>query len=237
MPNTSFSPSVQPDGSRTAPPASVPLTPAGERLLGAASELFYAHGIHAVGVDLIAESAGTTKKTLYDRFGSKDALVALYLQRRVERWRRYLERYLEEHSAAAADADTVVDRAIAQVVLVLDALEGWNNELTRGCAFVNAYAEIGGTDHPGVAVIRAEKQWIRDVYARLLAEAGVDADRATELSAQVSLVHEGVLIGMTVGGDMQAFDWARGAVRHLLASALASQAPARVPGRSPIRPA
>ena len=53
------------------------LTEAGTRLLEAASELFYDRGVRAVGVDLIAETAGTTKKTLYDRFGSKDALVTV----------------------------------------------------------------------------------------------------------------------------------------------------------------
>lgn len=58
-----------------------PMTPVGERPAETAGRLFYAHGIRAVGVELIAEQAGTTKKTLYDRFGSKDALVALYLRR------------------------------------------------------------------------------------------------------------------------------------------------------------
>src|SRR4051812_43582457 len=66
------------------------MTEAGTRLLDAASDLFYRRGVRAVGVDLIAETAGTTKKTLYDRFGSKDALVALYLLRRAHRWRGHL---------------------------------------------------------------------------------------------------------------------------------------------------
>ncbi len=66
------------------------LTRAGHRLLDAASALFYARGIRAVGVDLIADEAGTTKKTLYDCFGSKDALVALYLRRRAIRWQEFL---------------------------------------------------------------------------------------------------------------------------------------------------
>ncbi len=72
------------------------LTPAGERLLDAASELFYRRGIRAVGVDLVAETAGTTKKTLYDRFGSKDELVALYLRRRARRWQSFLFPYVQE---------------------------------------------------------------------------------------------------------------------------------------------
>src|SRR5438309_4648717 len=50
------------------------------RLLAVAAELFYRHGIRAVGVDSIAEAAGTNKMTLYRHFESKDELVAEYLR-------------------------------------------------------------------------------------------------------------------------------------------------------------
>src|SRR5262245_65928835 len=70
-------------------------TPTAERILRVASELFYARGIRAVGVDTIAEAAGTTKKTLYDRFGSKDRLVAAYMEGRDARWRGFLQDHLE----------------------------------------------------------------------------------------------------------------------------------------------
>ena len=124
------------------------LTPAGERLLDAASELFYRRGIRAVGVDLVAETAGTTKKTLYDRFGSKDELVALYLRRRARRWQAFLFPYVR---GSGPDG----------VLAVFDALAAWLREQGRGCAFVNAYAEVGGTGHPAESVIRAEKDWMR----------------------------------------------------------------------------
>jgi len=52
-----------------------------ERILSAASDLFYRHGIRAVGVETIAEEAKTNKMTLYRHFTSKDELVAQYLQR------------------------------------------------------------------------------------------------------------------------------------------------------------
>src|SRR6266446_4982271 len=55
--------------------------PPRERILAAARELFYRHGIHAVGVDSIAEAAGTNKMTLYRHFESKDALVVDCLRR------------------------------------------------------------------------------------------------------------------------------------------------------------
>ena len=55
--------------------------PPRERILAAAADLFYRHGIRAVGVEAIAEAAGTNKMTLYRHFESKDELVAEYLRR------------------------------------------------------------------------------------------------------------------------------------------------------------
>src|SRR3974390_3924202 len=55
--------------------------PPRERLLAVAADLFYRHGIRAVGVEAIAEAAGTNKMTLYRHFASKDELVAEYLRR------------------------------------------------------------------------------------------------------------------------------------------------------------
>ena len=188
-----------------------PLTPAGERLLDAASALFYDRGIRAVGVDLIAEVAGTTKKTLYDRFGSKDGLVVLYLQRRQERWRRFVSRHLDENVRPGTPA-----RALG----VLDALQLWMAEQHRGCAFVNAYAELGGSDHPAVDVIRDEKQWTHALYLRLCEEGGL-AD-PEEVAAGLHLVHEGVLVLTTAGGRPEAFADGRRAAERLLAVGHAS---------------
>ena len=185
-----------------------PLTPAGQRLLDAASALFYDRGIRAVGVDLIAEVAGTTKKTLYDRFGSKDGLVVLYLQRRQQRWREFVEHHLDEMDGATTPARTLG---------VLDALELWMAEQHRGCAFVNAYAELGGSDHPAVEVIREEKHWTHALYLRLCEE-GRLADPA-EVAAGLHLVHEGVLVMTTAGGRPEAFADGRRAAEQLLAAA------------------
>lgn len=176
------------------------LTAAGTRLLEAASDLFYERGVRAVGVDLIAETAGTTKKTLYDRFGSKDALVALYLLRRAHRWREYL---LPRLAAADPDRDT-------QVRLVFVALEAWMGAQRRGCAFVNAYAELGGSDHPALPVIRAEKAWMRALFAAL-------ADDAA-LGAHLHLLYEGTLVVLTAGGNPEAAAEARRSVRAAMAA-------------------
>ena len=72
------------------------LTPRAQRILDVASTLFYERGIHAVGVDTIAEAAGVTKRTLYDRFGSKESLVVAYLRQREEKWRKVLNEHLDK---------------------------------------------------------------------------------------------------------------------------------------------
>ena len=50
----------------------------------AADRLFYQKGIRAVGVDTVAAEAGISKRSLYDTFPSKDALVAAYLRQRIQ---------------------------------------------------------------------------------------------------------------------------------------------------------
>lgn len=193
-----------------------PHTAAGERILETACELFYERGIRGVGVDLIADQAGVTKKTLYDRFGSKDALVAAYLTRRHERW----ETWFDERLAARAGADGAGGAAglapgADQVLAALEIAGEWADANTRGCAFVNAHAEIGGMDHPGNAVILADKRYMLDRFTGLLRDAGhPDAER---LGAQIHLVYEGAMVAHTTRAQPDAFGVAGAAARALLA--------------------
>src|SRR5690349_11209004 len=91
------------------------LTPAARRILDAATELFYGRGINSVGVELVAERAGTTKKTVYDRFGSKEGLVVAYLEARARRWQTHVTDQVEQVRGTTTD----------RVVAVIDALESW----------------------------------------------------------------------------------------------------------------
>ncbi|SFW86797.1 TetR/AcrR family transcriptional regulator [Amycolatopsis australiensis] len=166
----------------------VTLTPAAERILTAAEKLFYDNGIHAVGVDLIAAVAGVTKKTLYDRFGSKDALVTLYLRRRDERWRTHVLATLE-----AAPRMKPARRPL----LVFDALESWNAGNSRGCAFVNAQAELPDPGHPARPVIVAQKRWLLDIFAELAGDAGLPKPK--RLAESLLILFEGALVAGSAG--------------------------------------
>ncbi|MET7637127.1 helix-turn-helix domain-containing protein [Streptomyces sp. NPDC005438] len=183
------------------------LTPGARRILDVASRLFYERGIHAVGVDLIATESGVTKRTLYDRFRSKDALVAAYLRERDERWRHTVT----ERLAALEDP-------AARVLAPFDVLTTWLPVDSRGCAFVNAYAELPDRAHPARAVIAGGKAWLRELFrAELAAGGAADPDAA---AAQLLVVHEGAMVAGTSGGMPDALGAARALAARIRDGAL-----------------
>ncbi|GAA4621980.1 TetR/AcrR family transcriptional regulator [Actinoallomurus vinaceus] len=165
------------------------MTPGARRLLEAAARLFYERGIHAVGVDLIAAEAGVTKKTLYDRFGSKDQIVVEYLADRDERWRAFLGDRL-----GAARPATAAGRLRA----AFDASKEWMEGTSpRGCSMVNAHAEITDPAHPAAAIIAGQKQRMLDLFTDLAREAGA-ADPGGA-GRTLMLLHEGALVAHGLG--------------------------------------
>src|SRR3954469_13004950 len=73
-----------------------------ERLLAAASELFYAEGVHTVGIDRVIERAGVAKASLYSTFGSKEELVRAYLERGAAARRERVTERLARHDEPRA---------------------------------------------------------------------------------------------------------------------------------------
>ncbi|MFH8984230.1 TetR/AcrR family transcriptional regulator [Streptomyces varsoviensis] len=156
------------------------MTPAGRRIVAAAEELFYNRGITAVGVDLIAEHSGVTKRTLYNQFGSKDHLVAVYLAGRDQRWRALVQ--------AAVDAAGTPAEA---VVAPFEALRTWSAANTRGCAFINALAELPDAAHPAHRVAADQKLWLLNLFEELAAAA--DCPRPAALATRLLVLHEGAI--------------------------------------------
>ncbi|MDQ1200868.1 TetR/AcrR family transcriptional regulator [Rhodococcus sp. SORGH_AS_0303] len=181
-------------------------TPKARAVLAAADELFYELGIHAVGVDTIAARAGVTKKTLYDRFESKERLVVEYLRERDRQWREFLAVRL-----GAVSADDAGDRIDA----VLVASAEWTAQRSgKGCSMVNAHAEISDPAHPAYPVIIGQKRWMADLFVDILTAAGVPDPVGT--ADLLMLVHEGALVCAGMGVVERPFDRARAAARLLL---------------------
>ena len=168
------------------------LTPGAQRILDVASDLFYWRGINAVGVDTIAAESGVTKRTLYDRFGSKERLVAAYLRTRDRRWRQLIATRLEDE-----DLDLV-----QRVLVPFDVLDEWLVPNGRGCSFINAFAELPELEPPGRPIVVAETTWLRDLFGSLLREAGVPDP--TSLAVQLLSLHEGALVAHAIAGQTDA---------------------------------
>lgn len=187
------------------------LTPGAQRILDAASVLFYERGIHAVGVDRIAETAGVTKKTLYDRFGSKESLVVSYLRLREANWRTILKQHLE----------AVPEPGVHRVLAVFDAGAAWYGvNGSKGCSAVNARAEAApeADGHLVFPEVRSQKAWMLDLFTRLCTEAGCADPAAT--GRTMMLLLEGALVTLGMRTFTNPMEEARVAAQGILATSL-----------------
>ncbi|MEU0228159.1 TetR/AcrR family transcriptional regulator [Streptomyces sp. NPDC006284] len=139
------------------------------RLLGTATRIFYAEGIHSVGVDRIVEEAHVTRATLYRHFKGKEELVLAYLQQADQGIRGQIEA-VRAQGLPARDTVLAVSRTITQ---------GIRSPGFRGCAFLNAAAEYPDPAHPVHQAVLAHRTWFLETAVDLLAQAGcVPADEA-----------------------------------------------------------
>lgn len=181
-----------------------------DRLLSAAEDLYYRKGFAAVGMDELRGAAEISMRRLYQVFPSKDEIVLAFLQRKREQWRAGVEARV-----AAAGSDHV-DRILA----VFGFLEDWfTSDSFRGCAFINAFGELGGTHPEVVELVRQQKLAARQALAQLVREAGGDE----ALAAQLSLLSEGAQTAAATGQDPAAARHARDAARALLTTLPASR--------------
>ncbi|MFB7596783.1 TetR/AcrR family transcriptional regulator [Streptomyces sp. NPDC056160] len=132
------------------------------RLLGTAVRIFYAEGIHSVGVDRIIDEARVTRATLYRHFSGKEDLVLAYLEQADQGIRGQLTA-AQESARTPGDKVRAVGRAIA---------EGIRSEGFRGCAFLNAAVEYPDPAHPIHQAVLAHRQWFLDTVTALLAQVG-----------------------------------------------------------------
>ncbi len=159
-----------------------------ERIVETATSLFRRHGIRGIGVDAIAEAAGTNKMTLYRHFGSKDELIAECLRHQADKAER---KWADLEAAAPGDP--------------LGQLLGWCRlaaeflaREAQGCDLANTAVELHEDDHPARAVIEAFKTAQRDKLASVCRAAG--AAEPELLADTLHLLIEGARVSrMSVG--------------------------------------
>ncbi len=132
--------------------------PPRQRILAVARDLFYERGVRAVGVDEIAEAAGTNKMTLYRHFASKDLLVAECLRQFAQQAEAEWDRLAAGHIGNPRAELTAWLAAVTDHILAAGG---------RGCALANAAVELAEKDHPARKVIEEVKRAQRDRLVRL----------------------------------------------------------------------
>lgn len=153
-----------------------------ERIIKTARELFRRHGMRGIGVDAIADQAGTNKMTLYRHFGSKDDLIIACL-RDVARESDEMWAELE-----AANPGNPIAQLHAWLRIGAECAVGDD----RGCDMANAAVELAEIDHPARHVIEEFKTAHRDRLAKLCRDAGIA--KADMLADSLWLLLEGARV-------------------------------------------
>ncbi len=153
-----------------------------DRILEAATDLFYGQGIRGIGVDLIIARAKVAKASFYKYFPAKDDLVVAFLQEQDLAWRAWIKESTERLSPDPAGRPLALFDALAERTARGD---------FRGCPFINTVIELADPEHQGHKTAERHRlsnlQQLRD----MLSEAGLEGDR---LAPDFALLVDGALV-------------------------------------------
>jgi AcrR family transcriptional regulator len=159
-----------------------PKVPMRERIVEAATALFYAQGLRAVSAEKIIAQVGITKVTFYRHFPTKDDLIVAYLERRAK-WERDA---IAQAREAAGDAPGVF-RILAEAIGAESCSPGF-----RGCPFINAAAEYADPEHPVRRVVDAHRRWFRQTIQDLLDE--INVPDSAQAADQLVMLRDGAMV-------------------------------------------
>lgn len=181
-----------------------------DRIISAASKLFYDDGIKGVSVDAVAEKAGLTKRTLYYHFRSKDDLVAAYLEARDQPNLALFKRWFDEAGGKLPDKVAAIFTNLARSA---------RHPKWRGCGFLRTSAELANMPgHPAIRIGAAHKKkfeaWLRGTFeaARI--------SEAAQLARQIVLLLDGSFAVVLLHRDASYIDTAGAAAATLVKASM-----------------
>ena len=178
-------------------------------VLDAAERLFYDRGIRSVGMDDVRAESGVSLKRMYQLYAGKEHLVEAMLDRRDLTWRSRLAAF-------------VASSGEPPVLAVFDWLYVWFQEPDfRGCAWINAFSEMGPSSEVVRRQAREHKARFRDYLAGLVA----DARLPEQLTEHLLILAEGAMVTAALSGDASAARAARSAAQILAAAGPAAPPP------------
>ena len=181
-------------------------SPARQRILESAYDLFSRRGVRAVGIDEVIARAAVAKATLYRHFPSKDDLVLAFLRQREKRWTL---------GWVEAEARRRGSTPEASLLAIFDLFDEWfHRDDFEGCSFVNVLLETADLDHPIGAASAFHLANIREVLKRLATDAGLrDVD---EFALSFHILMKGSIV-QAGEGDREAAKRAQAIARRLIA--------------------
>jgi AcrR family transcriptional regulator len=176
-----------------------------ERILTTADELFYREGVRAVGIQRVIDEAGIAKASLYAHFASKDDLVAACMDRRAQASR----------AAIHAALDAAPDNPRAKLLALFDfQRKAVVDPGFHGCPVQKTHAELHDPDHPAKQVTAAHRQWLLDLLARLVKEAGLTSP--DYVAGVLIVLFDGAIATTTVDCNLNATRYARLAAEQII---------------------
>lgn len=176
-----------------------------QRLLETATALFSRYGIRAVGIDRVLAEAGVARASLYQSYGSKDALVQAYLEHLDRRDRG---RWDEAVAAVTEPVDRVL--TFFDLALASAPTKGF-----RGCQYANAATEFPDQELEPVV---AHRRWMLDTLTALLRECGSAEPEA--LAQHIQLIYDGALSGSKFAHSLEPLRTGRSLAAELITRSL-----------------
>jgi AcrR family transcriptional regulator len=182
-----------------------------DRIVTAASKLFYSDGIRSVSVDAVAEKAGVTKRTLYYHFASKDDLIAAYLGARDQPNLALFKRWFAEAEGGLAEKVRAIFLHLA---------ESARHPKWKGCGFLRTSAELANMPgHPAMRIGAAHKKGFENWMSSIFEAEGIAS--AGDLARQIMLLLDGSFAVVLLHRDPSYMETAGDAAFALVSGACA----------------
>ncbi|MCT8341652.1 MULTISPECIES: TetR/AcrR family transcriptional regulator [Photorhabdus] len=160
-----------------------------ENMLDVVEELIYTRGIAATGIDLITRTTGSSRKTIYRYFGTKEGLIEEVLRRRDERWMRWFTSSIVEYKTPK--------EKLLNIFLVLQ--RWFVSDDFRGCAFINTSGERPNPDDPVRIIAKEHKEKVFTYVLSICEE--ISPDSSADLARKLLLLIEGAITTAHVMND------------------------------------
>ncbi|WP_445403500.1 TetR/AcrR family transcriptional regulator [Acinetobacter vivianii] len=185
-----------------------------QKILDAASTLFYNDGISNTGINTITEKANVAKMSLYNNFATKSDLITCYIEARHQEW-------LDLYEKRKVQIETPLDGILAVFDAYQDHAEFAYEKGFRGCGLLNAAAEFPAHSPERLAV-KNHKDEIEAILVEHLSQLTSNPERAKELALLLSFILEGSIARAGLESSSDKVFAAKNMVQRLLEQEIAN---------------